>query len=384
MNFKIFIWCVLLKLVVCEENTVSLKLQDNNPLGFKTTTDFFKLTTSLANRSHEEPITLANRVEKQNEVKLVLGYKPTRPSYLPEPITVPQLIPPGTPWPAAPEDYVTKHNKTQVIVESITLTNRIDESKKETKLEYKPTRPSFLPEPSTVQQLIPTGKPWPSALPENYITKNNKTQVTLESITLANRIEGKNETNLILEYKPTRPSFLPELSTVQQLIPPGKPWPASPEDYNIGKNNKTQVVLESVTLANRIDENESDKVVLENKPTRPSFIPEPSTVQQLISPGKPWPASHEEHVTKSTLSPHLINRFPELTSTSVRPSTFSTRIVLTYKPQRPWYLPEPTYIGQIIPPGKPWPASLEEYASFSQTTYRPNRFEKAEHDETVK
>ncbi|KAF5291413.1 hypothetical protein FQR65_LT01724 [Abscondita terminalis] len=137
------------------------------------------------------------------------------------------------------------------------------------------------------------------------------------------------------------------------------------------------------------------KIVLEYKPTRPSYLPEPSTIPQLIPPGKPWPASPEEYATKSTLSPHLINRFPELTSsttsskssmhtktttattstttstaTPTRHATISTRIVLEYKPQRPWYLPEPITIGQLIPPGTPWPASPEEYATISKINNR--------------
>lgn len=36
---------------------------------------------------------------------ILLGYKPIRPSYHPNPSKYPQLVPPGPPWPAKPEDY---------------------------------------------------------------------------------------------------------------------------------------------------------------------------------------------------------------------------------------------------------------------------------------
>lgn len=50
------------------------------------------------------------------------------------------------------------------------------------------------------------------------------------------------------------------------------------------------------------------------------------------------------------------------------------QISLEYRPNRPFYHPNPgNYIEQIVQPGKPWPANQEGYQEFSQTTIRPFR-----------
>lgn len=50
-------------------------------------------------------------------------------------------------------------------------------------------------------------------------------------------------------------------------------------------------------------------------------------------------------------------------------------ISLEYKPNRPFYHPNPGdhIITQIVPPGKPWPADPEGYQDFSQTSRVPTR-----------
>jgi hypothetical protein len=41
---------------------------------------------------------------------------------------------------------------------------------------------------------------------------------------------------------------------------------------------------------------------------------------------------------------------------------------LEYQPNRPSFHPNPgSTLGQIVPPGKPWPSNAEDYQNFSQT-----------------
>jgi hypothetical protein len=38
-----------------------------------------------------------------------------------------------------------------------------------------------------------------------------------------------------------------------------------------------------------------------------------------------------------------------------------------YKPNRPFYHPNPgNTVGQVVPPGKPWPGNVDDYQNFSQ------------------
>jgi hypothetical protein len=128
------------------------------------------------------------------------------------------------------------------------------------------------------------------------------------------------QTPINLEYKPTRPFYHPNPgNTVGQIIPPGKPWPSSPQDYqNFTQNGQ------SIDLINRIKE---DDLSTTNKP---------------VSSAKPKP-----------------------TSSSIQEQT---PISLEYQPNRPSFHPNPgSTLGQIVPPGKPWPSNAEDYQNFSQT-----------------
>ncbi|KAF5270652.1 hypothetical protein FQA39_LY01390 [Lamprigera yunnana] len=369
MRFSV--WCVYVRVILCAENA-------SNVLQYKPITSFyhpepFTLAQIVPAGSSwpnsvegyqttlQQPITtvkpnLQNKFDSETNTKVVLEYKPTRPSFLPEPSTIAQVIPPGTPWPSSLDEYSTKLSDTTM---RPILQNKFDnDTATKLVLDYKPTRPSFLPEPSTIAQVIPPGTPWPAS-PDEYSTKISDT--TVRPI-LQNKFDDDTTTKIVLDYKPTRPSFLAEPSTIAQVVPPGTPWPASLEEYTTKKPLTTAQTI----LQNRLENETSIKEGLENKQTRPPFLPQPSTIVQSIPSGTPW-------LKKTTLSPQLLNRFPELTSTTSGKASFATRIthtILEYKPQRPWYLPEPSIVAQIVPPGKPWPASPEEYATWSVTTVK--------------
>lgn len=339
---------------------------------------------------------------------IVLGYKPTRPPYVPDPVTIGQLIPSGKPWPDSPEGYQTNVNpippNIQVFMPSVPPASESEPQSPAIVLEYKPTRPSYIPEPVTIGQLIPAGTPWPDS-PEGYQTTiklaevNNATTNVKPSTVLEHKptrpsflpepstiaqlkpqpSEDEHQSPAtVLQYKPTRPSYLPEPVTIGQLIPSGTPWPDSPAGYKTTPNTRTtngSTVAHEVNttvLPHEITRTRSSQTthkVLEYTPQRPWYLPEPVTIGQLIPPGTPWPDSPTVKPPKpSPVAQQHVHGKPE-TTTPPRPTTINcitqtpfapTHIILGYKPQRPWYLPEPVTVGQIVPPGKPWPASADD------------------------
>ncbi|KAB0793070.1 hypothetical protein PPYR_12690 [Photinus pyralis] len=301
--------------------------------------------SSVENRFGEEVNNLSG-----GKPAIVLGYKPSRPPYVPDPVTIGQLIPAGTPWPDSPEGYQTTIKPDGVnnaTVKPITV------------LEYKPTRPSFLPEPSTIAQLVPSGTPWPASA-----------NTTLKPQPSSQSEDELQSPATVLEYKPTRPSFLPEPVTIGQLIPSGTPWPDSPAGYKTTTTTNGSTVVQEVKTTVLPQENNQTRhtthKVLEYTPQRPWYLPEPVTIGQLIPPGTPWPASPTVKPPKPSTQhgkPQSTRPPPHTTNRITQKPFSSTHIILGYKPTRPWYLPEPVTIGQIISPGKPWPASADDFSA---------------------
>jgi hypothetical protein len=390
--------------------TLSGRIRENNP------------STSEQSVSSDGVRATATTLQKQTPINL--EYKPTRPFYHPNPgNTVGQIIPPGKPWPSSPQDY---QNFTQN-GQSIDLINRIKEDDLSTtnkpvssakpkptsssiqeqtpiSLEYQPNRPSFHPNPgSTLGQIVPPGKPWPSNA-EDY---QNFSQ-TAPAVSLEDRIKESNisttnrpiSSTVIsptpsptkqqnLEYQPNRPSYHPNPgNTIGQIVPPGKPWPSNAEDYK----NFSQTAP-PVNLEDRIKETSSTAnqptlsptkhqtpISLEYKPNRPFYHPNPgNTVGQVVPPGKPWPGNVEDYQNFSQPAPvtNLEDRIKEPGASTNRPSSSievaSTPVNLEYKPSRPSHHPNPgSTLGQIVPPGKPWPNSTNLFENFNQTTALPN------------
>ncbi|XP_044253647.1 uncharacterized protein LOC123004438 [Tribolium madens] len=246
-------------------------------------------------------------------------------------------------------------------------------AKSQINLEYKPVRPFYHPKPgTTLGQIVPPGKPWPDK-PED---QQNVTQTPV----LENKIKETTipttppKPGVTLDYKPSRPPFHPNPgSTLGQIVPPGQPWPNKPDGYQ----NFSQL-MPGINLENKMKDTVSTTeqpgttiFSLEYKPNRPPHHPNPGSILgQIIPPGQPWPDKPEGYQNFSQLSPELSsstvsleNKIQETATSTKKPSTN-----LEYQPNRPTFHPSPgTILGQIIPPGQPWPDRLEGYQNFTQT-----------------
>lgn len=318
-------------------------------------------------------------VESAPSPRITLDYKPITPFYHPNPITLPQLIPPGKPWPGSPEIYQTTVLKTPNLLDRLPEVEpeNVKPSQEQTIiLDYKPTTPFYHPHPVTPAQLIPPGKPWPSS-PEEQTIPPLAEDTTNKTSTSSNQ-------SIVLDYKPTTPFFHPNPVIPAQIVPPDNPLPAS-------KNQSSSSSTQPPKLDDRLTEDASTpkpSIILDYTPITPFFHPNPITPAQLIPPGSSWPQGTSsttkspnladrlpdvETSTKPTLPPAkptlpsaLIDRFPELTTLIIGHPTPSSKpyqntTVLDYKPGRPWYVQNLSGPVQIIPPGTPWPASPEEY-----------------------
>jgi hypothetical protein len=389
--------------------TLSGRIRENNP------------STSEQSVSSDGVRATATTIQKQTPINL--EYKPTRPFYHPNPgNTVGQIIPPGKPWPSSPQDY---QNFTQN-GQSIDLINRIKEDDLSTtnkpvssakpkptsssiqeqtpiSLEYQPNRPSFHPNPgSTLGQIVPPGKPWPSNAEDYQNFSQTAPPVNLEDRVKETSSSTNQPTTLVptqspmieqtpasLEYKPNRPFHHPNPgNTVEQIVPPGQPWPSNAEDYQNFSQTAPTVSLEDRIKESNISTTNrpiSSTVIsptpsptkqqnLEYQPNRPSYHPNPgNTIGQIVPPGKPWPSNAEDYKNFSQTAPpvNLEDRIKETSSTANQPTLSPTKhqtpISLEYKPNRPFYHPNPgNTVGQVVPPGKPWPGNVEDYQNFSQ------------------
>ncbi|KAF2883351.1 hypothetical protein ILUMI_22853 [Ignelater luminosus] len=237
----------------------------------------------------------------------VLEYVPITSFYHPRPVTLAQIIPPGTPWPDSPQ------------------------TAKPTK---KPTPQTTFP-PNLVDRF-----PELTTLNKKPITATTKSSKKTPTTTV--------KPQTVLEYVPITSFHQPKPVTPAQIIPPGKPWPASPEGHQTESTSSTKVSTVQTSTVVNLDERLPDLASTTIKHTK---IPHTTPII-------------------NTKPPVLGNKETTLSFASQTPS--STRIILTYKPQRPWYHPQPgNTINQVIPPGKPWPASPEGYSTFSVTTHPP-------------
>ncbi|CAH1116031.1 unnamed protein product [Phaedon cochleariae] len=341
-----------------------------------------------------------------------------------------QIIKPGRPWPARPEDYAgyTSSPKTPQLVdrfEGTTAGNREDfipdssTSKTPSSTTKSPisNRPSFsgISGGGPHAQIIKPGRPWP-ARPEDYAGYTS----SLKNPQLVDRFEGTTVGNLEDLISDSRTSKTPSSTTKlpisnrpsfsgisgggphAQIIKPGRPWPARPEDYagytSSPKNPQLVDRFEGTTAGNREDfiqdwsssrtSSSTTKVPI---PNRPSFsgISGGGPHPQIIKPGKPWPARPEDYAgyTSSPKNPQLVDRFEGTTAgnredfiqdwSSSRTSSSTTKVPI---PNRPSFSgisgggPHP----QIIKPGKPWPVRPEDYAGYTSPPKNPqlvDRFE---------
>lgn len=279
------------------------------------------LLTELSTAAKGSTVSTTTKLTKtatENPVKpwTVLEYVPITSFYHPRPVTLGQIIPPGTPWPDSPQTVKPTKQPTHQTTFPPNLVDRFPEL---TTLNKRPT--------------TATTK-----------TSNKKTPSTTESYV---------KPQTVLEYVPITSFHHPKPITPAQIIPPGKPWPASPEGYQTESSSSTR--LSSVNL----DERLPDLVTTTIKYTEiPHTTPITNTKPSVL-----------ENKDTTTIQ-NFINKKTTLSFASQTPT--STRIILTYKPQRPWYHPRPgNTVNQIIPPGKPWPASPEGYSTFSVTTHSP-------------
>ncbi|XP_019868703.2 eukaryotic translation initiation factor 4 gamma [Aethina tumida] len=182
---------------------------------------------------------------------------------------------------------------------------------------------------------------------------------------------------VVLEYQPNLGSFAGSgihYNHVGNIIPPGPPWPSSPEGYQNFSSNPQQRPQQPPNLSDRFPEvTTNSPVETASNPNRPTFVGpggiNHNFVGQIIPPGKPWPSSPEGYQNFSSLNPqqrpqqppNLSDRFPEVTTNSP--------VETASNPNRPTFVGpggiNHNFVGQIIPPGKPWPSSPEDYQNFS-------------------
>ncbi|GLV42917.1 hypothetical protein CBL_20473 [Carabus blaptoides fortunei] len=263
-------------------------------------------------------------IKPSSTTMIDLEYKPTRPTFIPGPVVYPQpAIKPETSKPFAEEAATSKPSSTTII-----------------DLEYKPTRPTFIPGPVIYPQ--------PAIKPETSKPLGEEDATSKPSLTT---LKPSLTTIIDLEYKPTRPPFIPgPVVYPQPAIKPETSKPLAEEDAT-SKPSSTIVVN------------------LEYKPTRPTFIPDPVVYPQpaintsssvIHSSGSTFSTLSDKFATSlltNTASPSGNNEITTKRIITTRKPVYSTPISLEYKPTRPPYVPNPIFYPKpAIPPGTPWPA----------------------------
>ncbi|KAJ3645700.1 hypothetical protein Zmor_023340 [Zophobas morio] len=343
----------------------------------------------------EEEITKPPTQTSTTTRKITLEYQPTRPPHHPKPgNNLQPIVPPSKPWPAGPDGYLTTLAPTivdRIKEDSLQTSTPTSQTQTPINLGYKPTRPFYHPNPGNhINQIVPPGQPWPSS-PEGY---QNFSQVG-NSPNLVNRIQETSSTStttkspqetISLEYQPNRPSFHPNPgNNINQIVPPGQPWPSSAEGYqNFSQTGNSPDLVNKIkdttvpsTVATAKPQEQT--ISLEYQPNRPSFHPNPgNNINQIIPPGKPWPGNPQgyQNFSQTGNSPNVVNRGQETNSSSAeQSSTQSTSssqlpqkppISLEYQPNPPFHARPGSTLSQIVPPGEPWPNNPEGYQNFSQ------------------
>ncbi|XP_076249980.1 uncharacterized protein LOC143189774 [Rhynchophorus ferrugineus] len=316
-------------------------------------------TTDIVERIDEiESSTKIVEPSTKATTKSPLEYKPQRPSFagISGGGHFGQIIPPGKPWPAYPPNTTDIVERIDEIESSTQLIESSTTTSTKSPLEYNPQRPSFAGTSGGGHfgQIIPPGKPWPAYRPNTTDIVERIDEI--ESSTQIAESSTTTSTKSPLEYNPQRPSFagISGGGHFGQIIPPGKPWPAYPP-------NTTDIVerideIESSTQIAESSTTTSTKSPLEYNPQRPSFagILGGGHFGQIIPPGKPWPA----YAPNTTDIVERIDEIESSTQIAESSTTTSTKSPLVYNPQRPSFagISGGGHFGQIIPPGKPWPA----------------------------
>lgn len=229
-----------------------------------------------------------------------LEYKPMRPFFA-GPVTYPQaIIPPGTQWPASSTARYPANELADRFQQTTTTppprTTQKPQQNTPISLEYKPMRPFFAGPVMYPEPIIPPGTPWPASSTETS-TIHDLVDRFQQQTTITTRKPHAN-TPISLEYKPSRPFYAPNpIVYPSPIIPSGTPWPASSSEryQQTASNNDLGNRFQSTTTPPK--QNTNTPIVLEYKPTRSPFLPDPWVYPSPIIPsGTPWPASSTERL----------------------------------------------------------------------------------------
>lgn len=198
------------------------------------------------------------------------------------------------------------------------------------------------------------------------------------SVPVNTRIERAKENTFLSRQSRQRPPFAGQTggNFRPQIIPSGTPWPSKPEqNTNEPQTNRPQIV-------DRFEE------TTKRRPS-PGFIwngnsVTSSTFPPLIRPpinvileedNRPSQTSRPPKPPQTTSYPDIIDRFKE---TAEFPFTEIITKPTRPRPNRPFFAGQTggNYHPQLIPPGKPWPARPEDYATFGDVSSIPQKFTK--------
>ncbi|XP_066258480.1 uncharacterized protein [Euwallacea similis] len=238
--------------------------------------------------------------------KSPLEYNPQRPFFAGQTAggRPGQLIPPGESLPAANVQQLLQDRFPEISTVSTITTNK-------SPLEYNPQRPFFAGQTTN-------GRPEQLILPEESLPAENVQQILQNQFSEISTGSSITSNKSPLEYNPQRPFFAGQTAGGRpgQLIPSGKPLPAENVQQNILPNNSSQQSLEDRFQA----------------PITPTNSQSETNLPAIAAPIS--------------------------TSSTILPLTTSTRSPLEYNNQRPSFASQASSgrPGQLIPPGKPWPA----------------------------
>ncbi|XP_072396053.1 uncharacterized protein [Diabrotica undecimpunctata] len=368
----------------------------------------------VTNRPHYTQSMIPQFNEPSSNPTIGLTQSQQRPSFAGLGTTAPPRVKPGKPWPARPEDYpnyyTTKQQDPfngQQLTEFINTQYNITSPNSIVSVTQSDQRPNFAGLGTTAPPSMKPGKPWPASS-EDYtnfssiITTPNpivtSTPKRPELVNSPFNNPSSDSAPSLTQLDP-RPSFAGLGTTAPPRVKPGMPWPASPEDYanfSLITTTNNQIVAtrpENPELVNPPLNNPSSDLVpsLTQADPRPSFAGLGTAAPPRVTPGKPWPASPEEYANFSSIitTPNPIvtstHKRPELVNPSFNTSSSDSAIILTQSGSRPSFAGLGTTAPPRVKPGKPWPASPEDYANFSLiiTTHNPIVTSRSEHPEHV-
>lgn len=234
----------------------------------------------------------------QQNTPITLEYKPMRPFHAGS-VTYPSpIISSGTPWPASSTERYS-HELADRFQQTITTPPPTQNLQQNTpiSLEYKPMRPFFAGPVMNPQPIIPPGTQWPASSTEIYPATDLADR--FQQQTTSTTKKPQENTPISLEYKPSRPFFAPDpIVYPGPIIPPGTPWPASSTEHYPQTTfmNDLENRFEEKTTSHP-KQNANTPLVLDYKPTRSPFLPDPWVYPSPIIPsGTPWPASSTERL----------------------------------------------------------------------------------------